>query len=187
MKIANDATWRMIPVRFRARLQVMSPVTLVGNMSRGILPARLKIFLLVKLYAILRARLQVMVRARWRCAASPCNVRHKITCKLVSDTKRYAMRNIACEVASGATCNFTRHTACNIARITMCNCMCKYCVQGGNYCYMFFNVKRNIAYKVASAATPDVTTAKTRHISFIKTTVASSGLENSFAFVFIDC
>ena len=97
------------------------------------------------------------------------------------------MRNIACEVASGATYNFTRHTACTIARITMCNCMCKYCVQGGIYCYMFFNVKRNIACKVASAATPDLTTAKTRHISLIKTTVASSGLENSFVFVSIDC
>ena len=111
MKIANDATWRMIPVRFRARLQVLSPVTLVGNISRGILPARLQIFLLVKLYAILRARLQVMlvvillaisgarlqvmlvvmVRARWRCATLPCNVGHKTAYKLVSDTKSKVM------------------------------------------------------------------------------------------------
>lgn len=84
----------------------MLPVTLVGNILRGILLARLQIFLLVKLYAILRvsqvtllatlllaisgARLQVMllvmVCARWRCATSPCNVMHKIACKLVSDT-----------------------------------------------------------------------------------------------------
>ena len=35
----------------------MLPVTLVGNILRGILPARLQVFLLVKLYAILRARL----------------------------------------------------------------------------------------------------------------------------------
>ena len=75
------------------------------------------------------------------------------------------MHHIACEVESGATCNFTRHIACKGARITMCDCMCKYCIQGCNYCYMFFNVERNIAYKVASDATSKVTTAKTRHIT----------------------
>ena len=173
----------------------MLPVTLVGNILRGILPARLQIFLLVKLYAILRARLQVMllvillaisgarlqeiVCARWRCATSPCNVMHKIACKLVSDTNSYVMHNIACEVASGTTYNFTRHIACKVARITMCDCMCKYCIQGCNYCYMFFNVERNIAYKVASDATSKVTTAKTRHILLIKTTVASSFQKDS--------
>ena len=75
--------------------------------------------------------------------------------------------------------NFTRHIACKGARITMCDCMCKYCVQGCNYCYMFFNVERNIAYKVASDATSKVTTAKTRHILLIKTTVASSFQKDS--------
>ena len=166
----------------RARLQVMLPVTLVGNILRGILPARWQLFLLVKLYAILRAipcaRLQVlllvMVHARWRCATPPCNVMHKIACKHVSDTNSYVMYNIACEVARGATYNFTRHVLFKVARITMCDCMCKYCIQGCNYCYMFFNVERNIAYKVASHATSKVTTAKARHILLIKTTVASS-------------
>ena len=100
----------------------MLPVTLAGNILRGILPATLQIFLLVKLYAILRVRLQVMllviilaisgarlqvmllvmVRARWRCATPLCNVMHKIACKHVSDTNSYVMHNIACEVASGA-------------------------------------------------------------------------------------
>ena len=178
----------------------MLPITLVGNILRGILPARLQIILLVKLYAILRARLQVMllviilavsgarlqvmllvmVRARWRCATPPCNVMHKIACKHVSDTNSYVMHNIACEVASGATYNFTRHIACKVARVTMCDCMCKYCIQGCNYCYMFFNVERNIAYKVASDVTSKATTAKTRHILLIKTTVASSFQKDSW-------
>ena len=43
----------------------------------------------------------------------------------------------------------------------------------------FFNVERNIAYKVASDATSKVTTAKTRHILLIKTTVASSFQKDS--------
>ena len=59
----------------------MLPVTLVGNILRGILPARLQIFLLVKLYAILRARLQVTTS------------------------------NIGCKVASDVTCNGTRKMA----------------------------------------------------------------------------
>lgn len=169
----------------------MLPVTLVGNILRGILPERLQIFLLVKFHAILRARLQVMllviilaisgarlqvmllamVREGWRCATPPCNVMHKIACKHVSDTNSYVMHNI--------TYNFTRHIACKVARITMCDCMCKYCIQGCNYCYMFFNVERNIAYKVASDATSKVTTAKTRHILLIKTTVTSSFQKDS--------
>lgn len=134
----------------------MLPVTLVGNILRGILPARLQVFLLVKLYAILRARLQVMllvillaisgarlqvmllvmVCARWRCATSPCNVMHKIACKLVRDTNSYVMHNIACEVVSGATYNFTRHIACKVARVTICVIVCA-----------------SIAIKVATTAT----------------------------------
>ena len=99
----------------------MLPVTLVGNILLGILPARLQVMLLVIILAISGARLQVMllvmVRARWRCATPPCNVMHMIGCKHVSDANSYVMHNIACEVASGATYNFTRHIARKVARI----------------------------------------------------------------------